>query len=330
MAQRFFAGYGSLLDLLVRAADDRGSLRYRPVLSPVSRAGDQIFLADPYTECAGLFSIVRCAAVLSILLTSSCASLNSRNSSPKIETREVTDEAGRRVQLATHIDRIVSTAPNLTEIVYAVGAGDRLVGRTKYCDYPPEAKNVAEIGDTMTPSIERIIALKPQIVLVSTASQLEAFTKQLDQQKIAVYVTDPHSLEEVFRSIATLGDLFGTRAQAATLVADLRRRTAIVEAKLHESKPVSVFYQLSGEPLYTIGRESFLTDLIQRAGGTSVTANVSGAFPRYSDEAALAGAAFVIVADTVARTIIAPRELPVGAITALIGAPLFIYLLRKG
>jgi iron complex transport system substrate-binding protein len=302
IAQRFIAGYGSLFEILVREADDR-CLKYRPVLSPVSRARDQIFLADPSTEGAGLFSIVRCAdfkpnhvfytavltlAVLSILLTSSCASLHSRNSSPKTETREVTDEAGRRVQLGTHIDRIVSTAPNLTEIVYAVGAGDRLVGRTKYCDYPPEAKNVAEIGDTMTPSIERIIALKPQIVLVSTASQLEAFTKQLDQQKIAVYVTDPHSLEEVFRSIATLGDLFGTREQAATLVADLRRRTAIVEAKLHESKPVSVFYQLSGEPLYTIGRESFLTDLIQRAGGTSVTANVSGAFPRYSDEAALA------------------------------------------
>ena len=76
----------------------------------------------------------------------------------------------------------------------------------------------------MTPSIERIIALKPQIVLVSTASQLEAFTKQLDQQKIAVYVTDPHSLEEVFRSIATLGDLFGTREQAATLVADCGKR----------------------------------------------------------------------------------------------------------
>ena len=75
-------------------------------------------------------------------------------------------------------------------------------------------KNVAEIGDTMTPSIERIIALKPQIVLVSTASQLEAFTKQLDQQKIAVYVTNPRSLDEVFRSIVTLSDLFGTHDRA--------------------------------------------------------------------------------------------------------------------
>ena len=104
-------------------------------------------------------------------------------------------------RLPLKIERIVSLAPNLTEIVYAVGAGDRLVGRTRYCDYPPEVKNVAKIGDTMSPSIERIIALKPQIVLVSTASQLEAFTKQLDQQQIAVYVTNPRSLDEVFRSI---------------------------------------------------------------------------------------------------------------------------------
>ena len=223
--------------------------------------------------------------MLIVLGTSSCFD---RQKTSTAATREVTDEAGRRVRLATHIDRIVSLAPNLTEIVYAVGAGDRLVGDTEYCDYPAPARNVAKVGDTIHPSIERIIALKPQIVLVSTASQLEAFTKQLDEQKIAVYVTNPGSLEEVFRSIATLGDLFGTHEQAATLVADLRRRTDAVEATIKGTKPVAVFYQLSGEPLYTIGRESFLTDLVRRAGGVSVTAEVAGAFPRYSDEAALA------------------------------------------
>jgi iron complex transport system substrate-binding protein len=226
--------------------------------------------------------------VATLNLTSSCSLRRNQNASSITETREVTDEAGRRVQLATHIDRIVSLAPNLTEIVYAVGAGDRLVGDTEYCDYPAPAKNVAKIGDTIHPSIERIIALKPQVVLVSTASQLEAFTKQLDEQKIAVYVTNPRSLEEVFRSIAMLGDLFGTHEQAATLVADLRRRTTAVEAKIKGTNPVAVFYQVSGEPLYTIGRESYLTDLVRRAGGSSVTADVSGAFPRYSDEAALA------------------------------------------
>jgi ABC-type Fe3+-hydroxamate transport system substrate-binding protein len=225
-------------------------------------------------------------AMLIVLGTSSCFDRQKQTSTAA--TREVTDEAGRRVQLATHIDRIVSLAPNLTEIVYAVGAGDRLVGDTEYCDYPAPARNVAKVGDTIHPSIERIIALKPQIVLVSTASQLEAFTKQLDEQKIAVYVTNPRSLEEVFRSIATLGDLFGTHDQAASLVADLRRRTTSVEARIKGTNPVAVFYQVSGEPLYTIGRESYLTDLVRRAGGGSVTADVSGAFPRYSDEAALA------------------------------------------
>jgi iron complex transport system substrate-binding protein len=203
-------------------------------------------------------------------------------------THEVVDEAGRRVQLPLHIDRIVSLAPNLTEIVYAIGAGDRLVGDTEYCDYPAEAKNVAKIGDTIHPSIERIIALKPQLVLVSTASQLEAFTKQLDEQRIAVYVTNPRSLDEVFHSIETLGDLLGHHDGAATIVADLRNRAAAVEVAMRSVRPLKVFYQVSGEPLYTIGREAYLTDLVRRAGGVSVTADVPGAFPRFSDEAALA------------------------------------------
>jgi iron complex transport system substrate-binding protein len=140
----------------------------------------------------------------------------------------------------------------------------------------------------MHPSIERIIGLKPQIVLVSTASQLEAFTSQLDQQGIAVYVTNPRSLDEVFRSIETLGDLFGHHDWAVHVAQELRTRAAAVEVALRPVKPVKVFYQVSGEPLYTIGRDAYLTDLVRRAGGISVTAEVPGGFPRFSDEAALA------------------------------------------
>jgi len=226
--------------------------------------------------------------LLSLLsLTVSCSRRSNQNAQ-QAPTREVTDEAGRRLRLPEKIDRIVSLAPNLTEIVYAVGAGEQLVGDTEYCDYPAAAKSVAKIGDTMHPSVERIIALKPQIVLVSTASQLEAFTKQLDQQNITVYVTNPQSLEDVFRSIQTLGDLFGHHDWTTTMVAELRTRAAAVEVATKTVKPVKVFYQVSDEPLYTIGRDAFLTDLIRRAGGVSVTADVPGAFPRYSDEAALA------------------------------------------
>ena len=284
-----------------------------PYLPPVSRAGNQISRADPSTKNAGLFPVVRFAdsnatrrlakfliiTLLVIIAAASCSRSPNQNSlSSAGPTREVTDEAGRLVRLPLKIDRIVSLAPNLTEIVYAVGAGDRLVGDTTYCDYPAEANSVAKIGDTLRPSTERIIALKPQIVLVSTASQLEAFAKQLDEQHIAVYVTNPQSLDDVFRSIQTLGDLFGHHDWTATLLDEMRRRAAAVEVATRQAKAVRVFYQVSDSPLYTIGRDSYLTDLLRRAGGVSVTADVPGAFPRFSDEGALAARPEAIILPT--------------------------------
>jgi iron complex transport system substrate-binding protein len=204
------------------------------------------------------------------------------------ETREVTDEAGKRVRVPLRPQRIVTLAPNLTEIVYGVGAGDRLVGNTTFCDYPEAAKQVTKVGDTLQPNIERIIALRPQLILVSTASQLETFTRQLDERGIAVFVTDPHDLEGVFRSIKTIGDLLGQQQQAETLVNSLRARATAVEDAVKSRPPVIVFYQVSPSPLWTAGRRSWITDLIRRAGGKSVTAEVEGEWMRYSDEAALA------------------------------------------
>jgi iron complex transport system substrate-binding protein len=216
----------------------------------------------------------------------------SRSSQPPPDNtaglRIVVDEAGRPVAIPAKIERIISLAPNLTEVVYAIGAGHRVVGNTTFCNYPAEAKNVAKVGDTMQPSIERILALRPQLVLVSTASQLEAFTKQLNEHQIAVYVTDPHDLEGVVRSIQNVGDLLNEPAAASELVKRLRARSESVERAVAGLPRVSVFFQLSGQPLYTAGKTSFVTNLIERAGGRSVTSDVNEAWPRLSDEAALA------------------------------------------
>ncbi len=233
-----------------------------------------------------LYLLIGCALAL---MTGCSTPHQSRvESSSAAETHEVVDEAGRRVRVPLRLERIVSLAPNLTEIVYAVGAGDRLVGDTTYCDYPPEARQVAKVGDTLHPSIERIIALHPQLILVSTASQLEAFTGELYEQGIVVYITDPHDLDGVFRSIKGLGDLLGEHERGEKLVSALEARASSVTEAIKGSRPVTVFYQLSAEPLYTAGHDSFVTDLIRRAGGKSVTENVPGAWPRYSDESALA------------------------------------------
>jgi iron complex transport system substrate-binding protein len=266
------------------------------------------------SRCAALAAALQiCAIVALASLLTACSRTPPGNSGASPQTHEVTDEAGRRLRLPDKIDRVVSLAPNLTEIVFAVGAGNRLVGRTRYCDYPAEAKGAAEVGDTLKPSVERIIALKPQVVLVSTASQLEAFTKQLDAQNISVYVTNPQSLDDVFRSIQTLGDLFGEHERSAGLVATLRKRAEAVTAATSQVKPARVFYQVSGEPLYTIGRDAYLTDLIRRAGGVSVTADVPGAFPRFSDEAALASRP---------EAIILPSGGSMGSANSTVAAPL--------
>jgi iron complex transport system substrate-binding protein len=162
----------------------------------------------------------------------------------------------------------------------------------------PEAKKVTKVGDTQHPSIETISALRPQVVLVSTASQLEVFTSQLQEHHVAVYVTDPHDLEGVFRSIENLGQLLGQQHQAEQLINQLRVRSELIQSAVRASKPVKVFYQLSAEPLYTAGRDSFVTDLIRRAGGISVTADVPGAWPRYSAESALAARPEAIILAT--------------------------------
>ena len=234
-----------------------------------------------------------------LLLTPSIACTSKTQTTPEGPvTRQLTDDAGRLVALPARVSRVISLAPNLTEIVFAVGAGDRLVGRTSYCDYPPEAKAVAEIGDTLHPSLERIISLKPQVVLISTSSQLEVFTQQLQSQNIAVFVTDPRDLEGVFRSIEQVGEMLGQKEQATRLVQQLRDRANAVEQSLKVKTPVRVFYQVSAEPLYTAGHDAFVTDLLRRAGAASVTADVPGAWPKYSNESALAAKPEAIILPT--------------------------------
>ena len=237
-----------------------------------------------------------------LVLSASCGKrlLSARDDSgnARIDQREVTDEAGRKVRVPVRVERIVSLAPNLTEIVYAIGAGDRLVGDTTFCDYPPAAKQVRKVGDTLHPSVERIIALQPQVVLVSTASQLEVFTKQLDNHQISVFVTDPHDLEGVFHSIEKLGLLLNEPERASALIKSLRDRANAVELAVHSTPRPRVFYQLAAEPLYTAGHDSFITDLIKRAGANSVTSDVPGAWPRYSNESALAAQPDAIILPT--------------------------------
>ncbi len=244
--------------------------------------------------------------VLAMLVLAGCrggANSNAANSATSTApTRVVMDDLDRQVTLPVKVTRVVSTAPSVTENIFAVGAGDRLVGVTTFCNYPEQAKEIAKIGDTMTPNMESIIALKPDVVFVSTASQIEAFMKTLDANGIAVYVTNPTSLEALYSNLEQLGIIFGTTDASTKLIADLEGREheiwKIVGYPLHRDESlaahdkrvaaVKVFVQISKEPLFTIGNGAFLNDLIVTAGGRSVTEQVESAFPKLSKETAAA------------------------------------------
>lgn len=235
----------------------------------------------------GLLTAAAACILIELSIFSGCRS-GVVESEKLVVTRQVTDDLGRTINMPVKITRVVSLAPNLTENIFAVGAGDRLVGVTTFCNYPEQAHRIAKIGDTMNPSIERIVALKPEIVFVSTASQIEAFTQTLALNGIAVYVTDPDSLEGVMKTLRQLGELFGTVDQANMLVRDLENRVKAVSQMTNGKKRLRVFVQISREPLFTIGKQSFLTAVLTHAGAESVTADVETAYPKLSKETALA------------------------------------------
>lgn len=204
------------------------------------------------------------------------------------ESRTVMDDLGRTVELKGEVRRVVSLAPNVTELIFAAGGGDRLVGVTSFCNFPEEAKSIAKIGDTMNPNMEAIVALRPDIVFVSTASQVEAFTKTLEQNGILYYATNPTTLDGVLHNIRQIAEIFGTTDKAEPVISSLRERIGKVWSKTGPAEKVRVFVQISREPLFTIGRDSFLNEPLVKAGAYSATADIETAFPRLSKESALA------------------------------------------
>ena len=202
--------------------------------------------------------------------------------------RIITDDLGREVAIPENVERVISLAPSTTEMIFAAGGGDRLVGVTTYCNYPAEALAIQKVGDTQTPNIETITALRPQIVFVSTSSQLEAFTEIMRQQNAAVFVTNPANFDGVVSNLRQFGEIFGTQPIVENLIAGLTKRLERIDQMTAGYPPVRVFVQISDSPLFTIGKQSFLTETIKRAGGISVTSDIESAYTIISKETAAA------------------------------------------
>jgi iron complex transport system substrate-binding protein len=201
--------------------------------------------------------------------------------------RTVVDETGRAVRVPARIERIVSLAPNLTEIFYALGVEDRLVGVTNQCDYPPAAREKRSVGDVVSPNLEETIDLRPDLVFGAKAGNRRETVEALERLGVPLYGIDPHSVEDVLVSVRTVAELLGVPERGRELEARLRTRLTILEQRLGSVSRPRVLFAIWLDPLITVGGETFLNDLLGRAGARSVTAEIETDWPRLSLEVAL-------------------------------------------
>jgi iron complex transport system substrate-binding protein len=180
----------------------------------------------------------------------------------------LTDDAGRKVTITKRPERIVSLAPANTEIVYALGALDRVVGVTTFDDYPPEVSSIVKVGDFMSPNMEAIAAARPDLVLATGGVQADTIAK-LEQTGAVVLAVDPQSLEGVYAAITMVGTAMGEPAKAKEVVQGMKDDLATIQSAIEEA-PVRCFIEIAQEPLYTAGPGTFINDLIEQAGGENV------------------------------------------------------------
>jgi iron complex transport system substrate-binding protein len=203
-------------------------------------------------------------------LGAAAARFSSRDGVQATQTRVVIDEVGRRVMMPGQVNRIVTLAPNLTETVYALGLEGKLVGDTDVCDTPTAAKQKPHVGDPQNPSLEAIVALRPDLVLATTSINREETADALARLGIAVYTTDSHTVRGTLDSIAHIADVAGAADQGAALVARLQSRLDVLHARLADLPMVHVLFVVWEDPLITIGQNTFIADALRWAGAESI------------------------------------------------------------
>lgn len=206
----------------------------------------------------------------------------------------VTDDAGHRVELPRPAQRIVSLAPHLTEQLFAIGAGDRIVGTTEFADYPEAAKRIPRVARAHSVDLERVAGLQPDLIAVWGSGYPPAVIEALRRLGVPVFVSEPKSLADIASSLERLGTLTAS-AGAGAGAAAFRARLDALRARYAARQPVTVFYQIWAQPLMTLSGRHALNEAIRVCGGRNVFEALAPIAPQVSIEAVLAADPEVIV-----------------------------------
>ncbi|MFK7730877.1 MAG: cobalamin-binding protein [Pseudomonadales bacterium] len=209
---------------------------------------------------------------------------------------EVTDFLGRNLQLQAPAERVIALAPHIVENVYSAGAGDKLVGVVSYSNFPKEAQSIPIVGGYKSYSVETIIALKPDLILMWASGNGDKALQQLSALGFTVYVDELSSLDDIAKFVQHIGQMTGTEDTANESVNEYVQELTSLRDEHSQSAAVSVFYQVWNEPLQTINGKHIINDVIGLCGGKNIFSDAAVLAPKISLESVIVADPQVIVA----------------------------------
>lgn len=222
-------------------------------------------------------------------------------STSPLKARTVKDHLGREIQIPEKPERIISLAPSITECLFALEQGDRVIGVTQFSDYPPEAQKLPQVGSYVSLNLERIVALKPDLCIGTKDGNPRGTIMRLEKLGVPVYAVDPRDLNAVMDTLSELGELLRAQQRAEDVVQDMRERIdAISSAVAGTKRRPRVFFQIGISPIVSVGTDTFIHELIELSGGKNLTAG-STPYPRVSREEVLRLRPDVLIITSMAR-----------------------------
>ena len=211
------------------------------------------------------------------------------------EAEEIRDDLGETFSFSSVPMRVISLAPSNTEMLFALGVGNRIVGVTEYCNYPPEANSINKVAGFNTVNLEKVAQVRPELILAIRGNDIESL-RSLRQLGIPVFSFDIQNLDQVSSSLRRLGALLGVENRANTIADSLESRVRLVRREMKDitDKP-KVMWGFWGDPIYTAGAKTMIDDVIETAGGKNMGRLAKGAWPQISLETVVQWAPDVII-----------------------------------
>lgn len=211
---------------------------------------------------------------------------------------KLVDEVGREVNFNFPPKRIISLAPNITEILYGLGLDEEIVGVTIHCNFPQKVKEKPKVGSYINIDFERVVSLKPELIIATAAGNTKDMVERLEKLGFPTYVIFPKKIQDIMKSVLNIGHIVNREREAHVIVQTMQNRLK----KIHEltrclSRP-KVFLQIGEAPLVTVGKGSFGDDLINLSGGENIAGNEKQMYPRLGIEEILKRAPEVIIVST--------------------------------